>query len=130
MVRKDLEGWQAANTIAHISAYVGNKLGGDFDTGDFFITKDSVNFPRNSQYPIIIKSSDDSVSLKELFEQAQKADLLHLGFIREMIDSSDDSEIEVALARKKSEDVELLGVGVFGENDEIKALTKRFSLWK
>lgn len=130
VVRTDLEGWQAANAIAHISAYIGNKLQGAFDTGESFTTSDAVAFPRNAQYPIILKAAEGSAALKALFEQAQQDGLLHLGFIREMIESSDDAEIEAILASKESKDIEFLGVGVFGENEQIKLLTKSFGLWK
>ena len=53
-----------------------------------------------------------------------------MGFIREMIDTTDDEEIVEALRQKADTDMEYLGIGVFGPNDVVKPLTKRFSLWK
>lgn len=35
VVRNDLEGWQIANTIAHMSAYLGNRLKDRFGIGVF-----------------------------------------------------------------------------------------------
>ncbi|MFA7309767.1 MAG: DUF2000 family protein, partial [Candidatus Paceibacterota bacterium] len=51
IVRKDLPGWQVTNTIAHISACIGNTLGASLRTGEVFTTGDGAQYPRNSQYP-------------------------------------------------------------------------------
>lgn len=130
VVRKDIEGWQAANTIAHISAYVGNKLKDSFGTGDSFVLSDGGEIPRNSQYPMIIKAAENAEQVKDGFDQVREEGLLAIGFIREMIDSTSDEQIEAILKSKSYADVELLGFGVFGENEQIKSLTKKFSLWK
>ncbi len=54
VVDKNLPNWQVLNTVGHISAYFGNKLASEFGTGDYFVTKDGINLPRNTQYPIIV----------------------------------------------------------------------------
>lgn len=130
VVRKDIEGWQVANTIAHISAYTGNKLKDSFGTGESFAFSDGVEIPRNSQYPMIIKAAENAEQVKEAFDLARQEGLLSIAFIREMIESTSDEEIETILESKTYADAELLGFGVFGENEHIKALTKKFSLWK
>jgi len=130
VVRKDLEGWQIANTIAHISAYIGNKLKDSFGTGESFTFTDGVEIPRNSQYPMIIKAAENAEQVKEAFDLARQEGLLSIGFIREMIDCKGDEQIETILKSKTYSDAELLGFGVFGENEQIKSLTKKFSLWK
>ena len=130
VVRKDLPGWQAANTVAHVSAYVGNKLGESFGTGKYFHTSDTVEFPRNAQYPIIIKRANSNEQLQNLHEKVRASGLVHIGFVREMIDYTNDTELQKALERKTAAEVELLGVGVFGPNEEVNTLTKKFGLWE
>lgn len=130
VVRKDLLSWQIGNAIAHIGAYIGNKLWNSFGTGESFTTKDGAAYPRNSQYPFIIKRANSSEQLRTLLEKARRADVLHHAFVREMIDFADDAKLQEALGDKSDSDIELLGVGVFGENDEIAALTKKFGLWQ
>lgn len=129
VVRKDIEGWQAANTIAHIGAYFGNQLKDTFGTGEYFTTSDESKYPRNSQYPVIIKRANSSEQLRNLLEKVRASGLLYHAFIREMIDHTDDSDLQVALASKRDDEVELLGVGIFGGNEEVGALTKKFGLW-
>ena len=54
---------------------------------------------------------------------------MHHGFIKEMIETTNDKKIEEGLKSKDSKDVELYGVGVFGSNDEVNSLTAKFELW-
>lgn len=129
VVNKELPSWQVLNTVAHIAAYFGNRMGDKFGTGEFFKTNDGVFYPRNSQYAIIVLSA--SPDRLPVFAKAAHAakDVQNMSFIREMIETTDDSEITHQLASKNSADVELLGVGIFGENQHVKSLTKGFRLW-
>lgn len=129
VVDKNLESWQVLNCVAHISAYIGNKMKDKFDTGDFFETKDGKLHPRNSQFSIIVLSANVS-QLKELINQIRESGLLFIGFIREMIETTNDEEIIEVLKGKLDSEFEYLGIGIFGPNEQVKALTKKFSLWK
>lgn len=130
VARKDLEAWQIANTIGHISAYLGKELVGKFDTGETFVSKDGVNYPRNSQYPIIIKRAKSNEQLHNLMEKVRDAGVLYHCFIREMIEHTNDSDLQNALNNKTDTEVEYLGVGVFGKTEEVEKLTKKFGLWE
>jgi hypothetical protein len=132
VVRKDLPSWQVLNAVGHIAAYLGNKLDQPFDTGEFFVTSDGVRYPRNSQYGIIILSAETREDLGEFLERVRNAGLLHLAFIKEMIEFGDDAKLAEALKGKGDGDgdVECLGVGVFSEKKIIDPLTRQFSLWK
>ncbi len=130
VVRKDLKGWEAANTIAHIAAYIGHKLGDSFGTGEYFGTSDTKHYPRNTQYPIIIKRATSSEQLHTVLENARDKDFLHYAFVREMIERTNDAEIEAILAAKEDRSVEILGIGFFGTHEEVNLLTKKFGLWE
>lgn len=129
VVNKELPAWQVLNAVAHISAYFGNKTGSNFDTGEFFTTRDGVDYPRNSQYAIIILSAkpDQLASFAGAVRSA--TDVQSMYFIREMIETTDDQKIIDTLQKKDANDVEFLGVGIFGENGRLKELTKHFRLW-
>lgn len=129
VVDKNLQSWQVLNCVAHIVAYLGNKMKDKFDTGDYFETKDGKLHPRNSQYPIIVFSADDS-QLKNLMNDIRQSGFLYIGFIKEMIEINDDEEIVKILSGRKDSEVEYLGIGVFGHNEPVKTLTKKFSLWR
>ncbi len=129
VVSKDLPSWQALNTVGHIAAYLGNKMKDSFDTGEHFITQDGKIHPRNSQYPIIIFSAKPE-ELKRFVEGVRDSGLLYLGFLPEMIDLDADAELEKVIGGKLDDQIEYCGVGIFGENDKVKLLVRKFSLWK
>ncbi len=129
VVNKELEQWQVLNTVAHIAAYIGRKLEDNFGTGENFVTQDNINHPRNSQYAIIVLRAKLG-QLPNFMAKARSSGLLYHGFIREMIETTDDEEIVKILAHKKDSEVEYLGVGIFGPKEEVDALTKNYQLWK
>lgn len=129
VVNRELEEWQVLNVVSHISAYLGNKMTDKFDTGDYFETKDGKLHPRNSQFPIIVLAAKEP-QLNQLINEVRNSKLLYIGFIREMIETTDDQKLADTLSNKLDTEVEYLGIGVFGPNEKVKDLTKKFSLWK
>ncbi|SRR6266702_7867799 len=129
VIDKTLEQWQVLNTVAHISAYIGHKLGDNFGTGDFFETKDTFKHPRNSQYPIILLRAKPT-QLPSLMTKVRESELLYHSFIREMIETTDDKEIVETLSNKNDSEIEYLGIGIFGEIDKVNALTKNYQTWR
>lgn len=129
VVNENLEDWQIANALGHVSAYLGNKLRQDFGTGANFYTKDSKAHPRNSQYPIIILGADEA-KLKSFIGKVRESGLVFHGFFREMIETSNDQEIVTILKDKSDAELEYLAIGVFGPNEEVDKLTNKFKLFK
>lgn len=130
VVNKELEQWQVLNTVAHIAAYIGHKLEDSFGTaGDNFVTKDGLKHPRNSQYAIVVVRAKPG-QMPNLMTKVRDSGLLYHGFIREMIETTDDEEIIKILAGKNDNEIEYLGIGVFGPKEEVDALTKSYQLWR
>ncbi|GEM_PF-831152 len=129
VVRDDVASWQLTNTIGHIAAYLGKKMSEPFDTGKFFTSKDGINVPRNSQFAVVVlRASKDEI--KDLAMKVRATSLLWIAYVQEMIDMIDDDELAKALSAIVSEDLNILGVGIFGAKDEIKTLTGNLKLWK
>lgn len=129
VVRSDVQSWQLTNTVAHIAAYLGNKLRHPFDTGESFTTIDSAKIPRNSQYGIVTLSAT-AAQLKELANTVREQKLLWIIYTQEMIDLIDDTELETRFAKTSFPDLNILGIGLFAEKEVLKTLTKHLSLWK
>ncbi|MBI3980878.1 lysine--tRNA ligase [Candidatus Microgenomates bacterium] len=129
VIDKNLPGWQLMNTSAHAAAFLGNKMESPFDTGKFFQTKDGVNHPRNSQYGIVTLAATKK-ELKELMDQVRKSDLLYIGYIPEMMEATDDQKLAKMVAKKRDEEIEYTGIGIFGPKEKVDQLTKKFVLWK
>lgn len=126
---KQLEEWQALNAVAHISAYIGHKLDSRFGTGEYFETQDNVQHPRNSQFAIIILRAK-ATQLQNLMVKVRQSGLLYHGFIKEMIETTDDKEIIETLSRKPDSDIAYLGIGIFGDIEAVNALTKNYQTWR
>jgi hypothetical protein len=126
---KDLESWKLLNTVGHISAFLGNKIGDKFVTGNFFATLDGVEYPRNCQYPIIALSASRE-QLKEFIKVVKESGLEYVAYIPEMVEYTDDEKLMEKVGAKKDEELEFHGIGIFGDNDRVKELTQQFSLWK
>lgn len=128
-VRGDLPSWQVLNTVGHICAYFGNVLGDTFGTAPVFTTEDGFVLPRNSQLGIVILAAQEA-QLADLIVRADEAYVHWMAFTRQMIDALDDNEIQTILAKTKRSELEYLGVGLLGEKNLLKDLTKNFHLWK
>ena len=128
VVREDLPSWQVMNTVAHVSGYLGNKIT-TFLSDENFVTSDEQNHPRNSQYAIIILKNTEK-GLRKFMRRVRESKLLYHGFIREMIETTDDSEIQQILSNKRDDEIEYLGIGIFGPIERVNELTQGMSLWK
>lgn len=126
---KDLKSWQLLNTIGHLAAFLGNKMKEKFVTGDFFSTSDGVEYPRNSQYPLIALSATQE-ELKEFIKNVKMSGLLYVAYIPEMVEYTDDKRLIEKVSQKKDQDLHFLGIGIFGDNEKVKELTAGFKLWK
>lgn len=128
VVREDLPSWQVMNTVAHVSGYLGNKIG-TFLSDEHFVTQDGLNHPRNSQYAIIILKNSEK-GLRRFMQKVRSSGLLYHGFIREMIETTDDTEIQHIVGSKRDDQLEYLGIGLFGPIEQVNTLTQGMSLWK
>lgn len=130
-VREDIASWQLTNTVGHIAAYLGNKMQDAFDTGDNFSTKDGVQIPRNSQFPVVTLSGSHA-ALHTLARTLQEGapNVKWIVYVQEMIDHSDDTELTTALSEINSGALSILGIGLFGEKEILKKLTSGMKLWK
>ena len=130
VVNKELEPWQVANAVAHMEAIIGNELPKEkLISGDYFVGKDNIAIPRNSQYPIIIMKAEQK-ELHKLFDKVRAEKLTHHVFIKDMIDTSNDEEIARNMADRSIDDTVFYGVSFFADNETADRLAKGLQLWK
>lgn len=123
------EKWKVMNALGHITAFLGNKMDTAFDTGDYFVTKDGIKHPRNSQYPVITLSATNK-QLVNLIKKVRESGLLYIGYVHEMVETGDDMKLEKMIADKEDQNMAYLGIGIFGGAEKVNALTKGLSLYK
>lgn len=129
ILNKNAETWKVMNALGHITAFLGNKMPDVFDTGDYFVTKDGIKHPRNSQYPVITLSATDK-QLIDLMKKVRESGLLYIGYVHEMIETGDDKKLEDMIVNKEDQNITYLGIGIFGDAEKVNALTKGLSLYK
>jgi lysyl-tRNA synthetase class 2 len=130
VVNKELEPWQVANAVAHMTAIIGNEVTkNQLTSGDEFVAVDGKAIPRNSQYPIIIKRASQK-ELHKLYAQIKADGMLHHVFIKEMQDTTNDHEIVQSLGAKSLDETTFYGVTFFAANDQADQLAKNYQLYK
>lgn len=129
ILNKELDGWELTNTIGHISAFLGNKIGKNFQSVPEFETADGDMIPSNSQYPVVTFAAKKGQFIN-LLQKIHKADLTYIVYTRDMIQLSDDTKLAKAIKNQKTDELDILGIGIFGDNEKLKSLTNKFSLWK
>jgi hypothetical protein len=128
-IRKDLPEWQLLNTAAHIAAYFGNQLGDKFGTGDYFVTSDKVELPRNTQYGVAMLRADKK-DLRRVMRRANEARVNWMGFTQEMLDLLDDNDLQAAIGIKTADEIEYLGIGLYGSREVLEGITKGVQAWR
>ena len=128
-IRKDLPEWAMLNAAAHIGGYFGYALGEQFVTGKSFVTADRVEIPRNTQYGIAILRAD-AKDLRKVTRRAHEGGIEWMGFTREMLDLQDDDEVQGIMSAKNAEDIDYLGIGLYGGREELQAATKGLQAWR
>lgn len=131
VLNNTLEGWKVTNTVGHICAVLGNWIDSEsFRSVDTFEFSDGNSVPSNSQYPIVALTANNS-QLHTLYNKAkEEKNVKSLIYTKEMLEMKSDNEITQTTAKMKLEDTEIYGVGIFTDNETVKTLTGRFSLYK
>jgi hypothetical protein len=124
-----LAGWQLTNTVGHISAYLGSMIKDDLLSRKTFNVSDGSEITANSQYPVITLVEEANKMLT-LLAKVKESHLPYLAYTDDMITYSDDIELAKVLEKKSLQELKIIGIGFFGENEKVAKITKNISLWK
>jgi len=119
--------WSQMNAAAHLSAAFAAREGTKLIDVDASDSADGVVIPMNIQHAIIMKETDSSEALKALATTAQKLKLNVSIFTEDMRNSSDDTKVVMAHSQKSNEQIQYLGVLVFGKKSTVEELTEGFA---
>jgi len=125
----NLEKWQEMNTVGHLCVEFAGKTKTDLFYKDKIVTKDNEKINLNMQYPILIKESKDSIELIEFIKMLKENNIDFSAFTREMLNTTNDKKVLEQTKGKDFNEIEFLGILVFGEKNNIENLTKDFKLY-
>ncbi|HOX41156.1 MAG TPA: lysine--tRNA ligase [bacterium] len=120
--------WQRLNTAAHLSAsFAARNEGKDLLYRDTVATKDGKELKLNIQHAIMIREASKS-SISNLITSARQSGIDVFEFSREMLETTNDKKVAEQTAAKNLEEIELLGILLFGEKGKVEELTKDLKL--
>lgn len=124
-----MEKWQELNTVAHLNAAYGARMGKKLFYEEHTSSKDGKEIKMNTSHAIMIKVANSNEELRGLADKAREFHLEVEEFTREMIESSDDKKVIQQMKVKNIEEIDFFGVLVFGPKKQIESLTKEFPLY-
>jgi lysyl-tRNA synthetase class 2 len=128
-----LEAWKELNTVAHLNAAFAarmTKKGHNLFQQDEIKSKDGKNIKLNIRHAIMIKTATSNQELKKLAGEAKQHGLEVAEFTKEMLESTNDKKVAEWTAQKPHEEIEHLGILVFGPESKVKELTGQLPLYK
>jgi len=129
VLNKKIEMGKLVNTLGHMTA----GLAGGFDKGSEmkflqYVDKDGGVHPNISHFPYIILKAENSNQIRKVRNEAIQRGILCTDFTSTMTVGTSAEQLE----RTKStpeQDLEYWGVCMFGNADELKEFTSKFSLF-
>ncbi|MEZ9003498.1 DUF2000 domain-containing protein [Vibrio splendidus] len=129
ILSKKMDLGRTLNVLGHLSVGLSNRLESDeayyVDYQDF----DGNVHPNLSHYPFIVLKADNSNKLRKVREEAFSRGIKFTDFTSSMIEGG-SAEQQQRTKEIKEEDLEYLGVCLFGDTDILREFTKKFSLYK
>jgi hypothetical protein len=122
--------WQELNTIAHLNAAFGARVGKNLFSQDTIESKDNQKIKLNIKNAIMIKKVDSSDKLKDIVRNAKEIELLEVDeFTREMIETTNDKKVISITLSKDFKDIEYLGVLIYGPKNIVDNLTSDLEMY-
>jgi lysyl-tRNA synthetase class 2 len=116
----NLESWQKLNAVGHLSSAFGARKGSELFYKNHIQTQDGEKIHLNIQHAIMIRSAGTDADIKSLIHNARSLNLDISEFTREMLQTSNDKKVESETLVKSYDQIEHLGVLVFGEKNRWK----------
>ncbi|MES2470695.1 MAG: lysine--tRNA ligase [Patescibacteria group bacterium] len=124
----NLKDWEKLNTAAHLAASLGAHVGRSLLMQDKISTKDGNKINLNIQHAIMMKNVASQKELLSVLQEAKAAGLEVEEFTREMISTTNDKKVIAATLQKNYDEIERLGILIFGPKSVVEGLTKDFKL--
>ncbi|MDD9953604.1 MAG: DUF2000 domain-containing protein [Candidatus Woesearchaeota archaeon] len=128
VLNKKIETGRAMNALAHMALGLSRSVPQEQLRLQDYTDADEGRHPQISDIPFIILRAT-SEQLRKLRNEAIERNITHTDFTDTMIGETYIDQHENTKSTKE-QDLTYFGVCMFGDWDEISALTKKFSLWR
>ena len=118
------------NALGHMTA----GLAGGYGKGEKmcflqYKDKDGGSHPNISHFPFIVLAADNSNKIRTVRNEAIKRGIIYTDFTSTMTVGTSKEQVE-STATKTEAELEYYGICLFGNTDELREFTKKFSLFR
>jgi hypothetical protein len=124
VVREDLETWQKLNVTAFLMSGI---AGTQSIIGEPYMDKDGKEFLPMSQQPILVFGVNKE-EIKEVFNKALNREIKMSIYTEELFQTYNDEDNRAMVGNYKTEELNLVGIGLFGKKNHIDRTLKGFKL--
>lgn len=124
LLRDDLLTWQKLNVTAFLMSGIG---GTQNIIGEPYVDGDGVNYLSMSQQPIMVYSAS-AEELKVILKKALTKEVHMTIYTQELFNTYNDEDNRAKVAEYKTDDLNLVGIGMIGRKNHVSKLTKGLKL--
>lgn len=120
-IKDDLLAWQKLNVVAFLASSIAIEF--PETHGEDFITADNVKFLPFLKYPILVYKAETQEKLHRAYLRSKDRELAIGIYTKPLFDTRSGEENILEIAKHTTEDLDLVGIIVYGENKKVdKAL--------
>lgn len=124
VLRNDLMMWQKLNVTAFLMSGIG---GTQNIIGEPYLDKDNIEYLSMSKQPIIIYSATGE-EINKLLQKAITKEAAIAIYTEELFNTYNDEDNRGMVAKFKTEELNLVGIGIRGKKNIVDKLFKNFKL--
>lgn len=124
ILRNDLEAWQELNITAFLMSGI---AGTQNIIGQPYVDASGTEYLPMSQQPIMIYSAS-SEEMKAILSKALEKDVVISIFTEELFKTFNDEDNRAAVSGVKTENLNLVGIGIRGKKNHVDRLAKGIAL--
>lgn len=124
IIRDDLLVWQKLNVTAFLMSGIG---GTQEIVGAPYVDGDGVEYLPMSQQPIMVYSANGE-ELKQLLAKALTKEVKMTIYTEELFTTYNDADNRAKVAEYKTNDLNLVGIGMIGKKNHVDKMIKGFKL--
>ncbi len=130
IIASNVEPSVALNVIGHLSVAIGKYSDNEIMRKPNITDKSGINHLGISKFPFII-TKVKAGKLKSTIDIAKSnPNLLVADYPREMLETRTDDELVASINSKENNNLEYLGAIIYGDTEEVNAITGKFQLWR
>jgi len=124
ILRDNLLSWQKINITAFLMSGIGATQG---IIGKPYVDADGTSYLPMSQQPIVVYSASGE-EMKEILKKALNKDVKMNIYTEELFKTFNDEDNRAKVAEYKTDDLNLVGIGMIGKKNHVSKLTKGLNL--